>query len=312
MNTSAPARSRVIVCVGTYRRNEPLAALLRSVEAAAEHARDRAAVGVVVVDDNPDGAARPVVDGFAGRFELGVHYRHVGRGNISLVRNAAIDAGIELGDWIAMTDDDCEAEPQWLTAMLDVQATYAADCVTGPCPVTVPAGSPAWLTEQPFLDEGGLVGNDGAVMRLAATHNSMISTAWLREHPEHRFEPRLGVVGGEDTVFYGLAYRKGLSIRWAEKAVVRATEGASRTTYRYRLRVAFWLGNTSAVTNLELGSATRTRLVMWGVKAVLRGASRPARRLLARQSPQWRYSLTVVAKGVGQALGAAGVRHRHH
>ena len=62
--------------------NEPLATLLESILVAADAVADLAAVGMIVVDDNPDGAAKAVVDRFEGRFELGIHYRHVGLGNI--------------------------------------------------------------------------------------------------------------------------------------------------------------------------------------------------------------------------------------
>ena len=110
-------RTTIAVYVATYRRNEPLATLLESILVAADAVADLAAVGMIVVDDNPDGA-KAVVDRFEGRFELGIHYRHVGLGNISIVRNIGLDAGIELAEWVAMTDDDCVVSPQWLAELL--------------------------------------------------------------------------------------------------------------------------------------------------------------------------------------------------
>lgn len=56
----------VYVC--TFRRNELLRRLLRSLAASAAQVGDAASVGVVVVDDNRDGAARPVLDEFEGTF----------------------------------------------------------------------------------------------------------------------------------------------------------------------------------------------------------------------------------------------------
>lgn len=306
------ARTTVVLCVGTYRRNEPLAVLLDSVLVAAEHAKDLAAVGAVVVDDNADGRAREVVDRYAGRFELGIEYRQVGKGNISLVRNEAIEAGIAMGEWLAMTDDDCEVSPQWITDLVTMQRRTGVDVVTGQCHTRVPAGSPAWLTEQPFLDEGPLAFEDGAEVDVAGTHNSLISSAWLRAHPEHRFEPRLGVVGGEDMVFFRTAARLGMRIRFSTTAEVWGNESVERTTFAYRRRVAFWLGNTMAVTTQELGTASRPRVALRGAKTSVMGALRPMQRLVRRQSPQWRYALTQVLQGAGQVAGAAGLRHRHH
>ena len=113
----------VAVSICTYNRHEPLARLLESLVVNAKRLAGRASVGVVVVDDSADGNARHVVERFADRFELGLSYRISGRQNIALARNMALETAIDLGDWIAMTDDDCEAAPDWLEALLDLHAS---------------------------------------------------------------------------------------------------------------------------------------------------------------------------------------------
>jgi succinoglycan biosynthesis protein ExoM len=306
------ARTSIAVYVATYRRNEPLARLLESILVAAEAVDERAAVGMIVVDDNPDGAAKGVVDRYEGRFELGIHYRHVGLGNISLVRNLGLEAGIELGEWVAMTDDDCVVSPQWLSELLAVQRRTSADAVTGPCELRLPEGSPSWLTDQPFLDEGLMRAVDGAEMPVAATHNSMVSSDWFRRHPEVRFDPDLGVLGGEDMVMFRTAARLGLRIHFSAAGVVYGHESADRTTLRYRLRINYWLGNTECVTNLALGSSTRPQLLVRGIRRLLTALARPFGRLAHRQPPQWRFGLALIAQSAGLILGALGVRRDHH
>lgn len=309
---SGADRTSVAVYVGTFRRNEPLAQLIDSILVAADRIAGRAAVGMIVVDDNPDGAAKEVVEQFDGRFELGIHYRHVGLGNISLVRNAGLDAGIELAEWVAMTDDDCIVSPDWLAELLAVQERTGADAVTGPCVLRIPPGSPSWMTDQPFLDEGLMLSDDGAEMPVAATHNSMVSSAWFRRHPDLRFDPELGVVGGEDMVLFRTAARHGLRIHFAADALVYGYESADRTTFRYRLRSNYWLGNTECVTNLALGLASRPRLVLRGGRLLLTGVTRPFRRLIRREPPQWRFALALAAQSAGLVLGAFGLRRAHH
>ncbi len=311
-NDATHGRTRVAVYVGTYKRNEPLRLLLESVVRAADEVRERATVAMIVVDDNPDGAARPVVEAFENRFEGGVHYRHVGKGNISLVRNTGLDAGLELGDWIAMTDDDCEVNPLWLAAFLDVQQRTGADALTASCKLRVPPGSASWLTDEPFLDDGQIDEADGTEMKIAATNNSMISSSWLRAHPDIRFEPELGVLGGEDMVFYGTAHRAGLQIRFAADGFVYGNESAQRSTFKYRVRSSYWLGNTICVTNLWLKSATRQRLVLRGIRMFARAIARPVTRLIRRESPQFRYAIASVAQSCGVILGALGLRRAHH
>lgn len=297
---------------GTYKRPEPLVAMLESILVAAAVVSDRATVAMIVVDDNPDGSAQETVATFAGRFEQGIHYFHVGEGNISLVRNVGLDQGVKHGDWVAMTDDDCEVDPQWLQALLDVQARTNADAVTGTCRLRVPAGSPAWLSEQPFFEEGRVSQVDGAAMSIAATNNSMVRSQWLVDHPDVRFDPELGVLGGEDMVFFGTAQRAGLRIHFAEGAVVFGNESRERATFAYRLKSSYWLGNTICVTNLKLGTASRLRLFVRGVRSLGRSIVRPASQLVRKQPAQWRYTAAMVTRSVGIILGALGLRKSHH
>ena len=160
-------------------------------------------MGVVVVDDSADGNARNVVEPYRDRFELGVDYRISGKQNISIARNLAINAAAEMADWIAMTDDDCEPVVEWLEALLETQQRIGVDAITGMMVRLAPPGSPSWLIDEPFLKVGlECFPNDGELVTTAATHNSMISSRWLKEHPTVRFQPELGVVGGEDMVFY--------------------------------------------------------------------------------------------------------------
>lgn len=312
LRPTTTGRATVMVCVGTYRRNEPLAVLIDSLIVSAAAAAEVAAVGLVVVDDNPDGSARSVADRYDGRFELGVHYRHVGRGNISLVRNCGLETGIGLADWVVLTDDDCETTSPWLTELVRAQQATDADTVTGPCIMRVPPGSPQWLQDQPFLNVGSIEFPDGAELEIAGTNNSLIRSAWLVAHPQHRFDPRLGVVGGEDMVFFRGAHDLGMRIRFAAGAVVYGNEPLARTTFRYRLHVGYWLGNTMAVTNQELGLATRPRLIARSAKILVDAAIRPAGRLARAKPPHLRFAITRAAQAVGMFLGAMGVRKAHH
>lgn len=306
------SRTSVIVAVCTYDRNEPLRVLLDALVVAAVEVRDRAEVGVVVVDDNADGKARPVVDDYAGVFALGIHYRVSGKRNISLARNIAIETAAGLGEWIAMTDDDCEPVPGWLRAHLDTEERTGADAVTGPMLARVPAGSPDWIEEQPFFEDQLLTFADGTWADTAATNNSMLRSSFVRDHPEIRFRPELGVVGGEDMVFYRTAHRAGLRIVFAADAAVWANEPMSRATLKHQLSYRFWLGNTEYVTNRALGDASNPRIVLRGVNGLRRALLRSFVRLARGQRPQWRYSLACALRAVGLLLGPLGVRLRHH
>ncbi len=270
-------------------------------------------VGVVVVDDNPDGRAREVVDSFATSFDGGIRYRQLGEGNISLVRNAAIEEALALGaDWIAMTDDDCVPTERWLSAYLDAVSRTGASAFTSTCHLAAPDGAPSWLTDEPFLTHGTWHFEDDQMVPTGATNNSFLDAGWLREHDDVRFDERLGVVGGEDMVFYRSAVRHGLDVRFVADAVVVGHEPASRATFHHQLRAALWTGNTRHVTEETLGDTTRPRSFARGGMDIARGLVRSLTRLLRGRPPQLRFALARCAEGLGLVLGAAGVRIKHH
>lgn len=309
MSTSTE-RLKIAVAVCTYKRNDDLAVLLRSLARCARVIRGRAAVGVAVVDDTAEGGARGVAEAAAQSFELGVNYRISGRQNISLARNLAIETAMEMGDLVVMTDDDCEAPEEWLAELLDARERTGADVVTGRMVRRVPSGSPRWLTEEPFLELGVEEPPEGASMDMAATFNSMISARWLRDHPHIRFDPEFGVIGGEDMVFYRAARKEGLEIRYCEKAFVFENEPPARANLKYQLYVHFWHGNSAVLAMMANGSP-RWRMFIHSGASIARAAWRPIRRLAGRQNPQWRYFLAMSLHGLGKLVGVFDIRISH-
>lgn len=298
------------VAICTYRRNDLLTRLLDGLIVCADRLGDRASIGIVLVDDTPDGLARPVAEAFAGRFKLGLQYRISGRKNISLARNLAIETAMEVADWTIMTDDDCEPPPEWLESLLEAQQRTKVDAVTGRMVRRVPDGSPRWITDQPFLELGVEELADGATMTSAATFNTMISSAWLKSHADVRFDPHFGVVGGEDMVFFRAARAAGLTISFSERGFVYENEPADRATFGYQLYVYFWHGNSAALSSIQSGMS-RWRMFVHGAASLMRALVRPFPRLARNRPAQWRFALAQALHSVGKLLGSAGVRIEH-
>lgn len=302
----------VAACVCTYRRNEPLRRLLTRLAEMAAASADRFQLGLVVVDDNPGGTAEAVVHEFEGRFPLGVHYRTAGHQNISMGRNIALATGGSFADVIVMTDDDCLPDPGWIDALLTTRAATSADAVSGPMLVSLPPGAPAWLTKQGVFDDEQEQHRDGAVIGLGQTNNCLLSSAWLAAHPDHRFDPEFGRIGGEDMVFFRGAVRLGLRSVHSAAAIVRADEPLDEVTVRGLVTSRFWWGNSEAITNLQLGDATRARLAARGTRRVGRAMLRPPANLLRLRPPHLRAAIIAASRGGGMVVGALGKRVNHH
>jgi succinoglycan biosynthesis protein ExoM len=312
MNSSIRTTIAVVIC--TYNRNEALTTLLEALLACVRIVKERAAIGVVVVDDSTDERARAVVARFEGQFELGITYCYSGQQNISGARNLAIETGSKMADWTTMIDDDCEPMPEWLAALLDVQQRTGADAVTGPMIRRVPAGSPTWLTGEPFLELSREHNRDrfedGAQLAIAWTGNSMISSRWLKNHPTIRFLTELGVTSGEDAVFFRTAQTAGLRIHWSQRAIVYENEPPSRATLSYQLRSFFWYGNTSYVTSTRTGTPP-IRMFLHGLYSLGKAFVRPIVRLFRGERPQLRYCLALVLLAIGVIIGFFGIRLNH-
>ena len=303
----------VAVYVCTYRRNGPLARMLDSLEVSAERAGPGVALGVIVIDDNPDGSAREVVERSTRSFPLGLHYRHIGSGNIAAARNAGLETAMELGQWVAMVDDDQTVVPEWLEEMVGVQRRTGADAVTAPVYPRFPDEAPSFLTTERFADLWGTpIKDDGAPVTDLQTANSMIRTSFLADHPAVRFSADLGSTGGEDMVFYRAALDAGLRGHYSRNAVNWEYYEGRRATWRYQLWRSLWHGNTMAVTELRAGRAGRPRLVARALKRGLTAAVvAPVDRARRGEPARLRYSLTESLLAVGLLLGVVGVRLDH-
>lgn len=300
---------RVAVCVCTYRRPEALRRLLDRLVAVARDAGAAARIGVVVVDDDPDGSARLTADRYRNDFELGVAYVHSAAGNISVARNHAIRRGSEVGTWLALIDDDCLPDVGWVRELLVVARGHDADAVSGACVDEPPPGAPSWLTREPFLDDLSS-GTDGEVIEIGPLKNTLVSAPFLRAH-DLGFDVAMGHAGGEDVLFFNQLARAGARHRFAAAAVVREQVPPERATLGYQLGRRFWYGNTEAITMIATGRASRARVVAGGVKLVGLGIAEPVRQALGRRSPRWRWNLSEILRGIGRVLGALGIKVRH-
>jgi glycosyltransferase involved in cell wall biosynthesis len=307
-----PTPTAVAVVMCTYRRNDLLARLLARIAEISGAGGDRYQVGVVVVDDNPGGTAEPVLEPFRDTFPLGIHYRRSGQQNISLGRNLAIEAGAEFGDLIAMTDDDCRPDPGWIDELLAAREATGADAVSGPLVTELPPDAPRWVVAQGVYDDVHDPIVDLADLPIGQTNNCLLDVAWLRAHPDHRFDPHYGRIGGEDMVFFSGAVARGMRSVHAARAVVRQLEPLADLRYPAMLRARFWWGNSEGVTNLANGTAGRGRLAARGLRRVAAALLGPGGRLARRQPPPLRGAVVQAAHGAGLVAGALGLRIRHH
>jgi hypothetical protein len=269
------AGSRAMVAVLTFRRTELLPGLLAAVTAQAGTLEPPAEV--LVVDNDPAGSAREVVTGWAGD---GVRYVHEPRPGISAARNRALDEARD-ADVLVFIDDDETPAPDWLARLTGAWQEWGCAAVAGPVPPSFPGPVDPWVLGSGVFDRPERV--SGALVPGAGAGNLLVDVAQVRALAL-RFDERLGLTGGEDTLFTHTLVRRGGRIRWCAEAVAVEAVPEDRLTRRWARQRSFRSAGSWSRAEVLLadGATARCRLraavlakamvkVTWAGLAVLAG-----------------------------------------
>lgn len=234
MTISSAESLRVDICVCTFRRPF-LAETLKSI---ANLNRDRLSVRVIIADNDFVPSAAPLVELIARQFPLEITYLHAPEANISVARNACLDAAD--GTFVAFVDDDETVEPDWLRELVDRAVGAAADVVLGPVQAQYEEGTPVWMRDGDFHSTAP-VAVSGEI-RTGYTCNVLVR--WNEIARSQRFNPALGRSGGEDTEFFYRLFDLGLKFVEAPAAIVREPVPPSRAGLGWLLRRRLRSGQT--------------------------------------------------------------------
>lgn len=241
---------RVDVTICTYRRDFVTRTLL-SIEAAERPAE--ADIAIVVADNDATPSAEARVRDAASRMTLPVRYIHAPKGNISIARNAGLDASE--ADWLVFLDDDEEVDPDWLMALFARQRETGADAVFGCSRANYGADAPGWIIRGDFHSQYPV--SRAGVVETGHTCNALLrwgDVPWRNE----RFALERGRSGGEDTEFFFRLRRKGARYAIAETSVVREDVPPARLALGWLLRRRFRIGQSYAAS--AEGSGARVKL----------------------------------------------------
>ncbi len=239
MNTASPLP--VVIGVCTFRRPS-LAETLTSLVGLDLLGHE---VMVVVADNDDTPSALPLVAGFAAGPSMTVRHVHAPSRNISIARNAILDASRAAGArYLAFLDDDEVATPGWLAALLQRQAETGAAAVVGPVRAFYKPDAPKWMQRGAVHDTRLDPGPKG-MLRDGYTSNVLLDLG-APGLEGLTFDLGRGRTGGEDTAFFRALLAAGGTIAWTPAAVVQETVPEDRATLRWLLRRRYRMGQTHA------------------------------------------------------------------
>jgi succinoglycan biosynthesis protein ExoM len=242
--------------VCTFRRD----ALDRTLESIAR--QGAAPIRVVVADNDETAAAEARIRALGARLGLDLDYRHAPARNISVARNACLDAAG--ADWLLFIDDDELAEPGWLAAMTREAASGRWDVVLGPVDAVYSDSAPEWMRKGAFHSTRPVV-REGQI-DTGYSGNALIRLEFVRRHGL-RFDPALGRSGGEDVDFFYRLRDAGGRIGFAEDARALEPVPEGRASLRWLLVRTFRAGQTHGARLTRLKPRAAQRLLQAGLAA---------------------------------------------
>ncbi|MEM1106039.1 MAG: glycosyltransferase [Pseudomonadota bacterium] len=204
----------LVICVPTFRRNGPLAEVLAALQAQAAPAPGDVSVRLLVIDNNPDGRARAVVEA-AGPGAYPVAYLHETQPGVAHVRNRALQA-CQGDQFLAFIDDDELPADGWIAALWQRLEESGAAAVFGSVEARFEGTPPAWMASGAFHAKPVL--QDGPRLKPGGTDNCLIDLDVVRRHGL-TFDGALSLVGGEDTLFFDALLQRGEALADAAGAV---------------------------------------------------------------------------------------------
>jgi succinoglycan biosynthesis protein ExoM len=225
----------------------------------------------IIVADNDDGpTAAAEIARIVATHPLPVRYLHAPARNISVARNAILEASLAAGvRYLAFIDDDETATAGWLAALLKHQSSTGSAAVLGPVSAVYGPGAPLWMQRGAVHDIRPEFDREGRVKE-AYTSNVLIDLA-VPVLRDLRFDPALGKTGGEDTAFFRALMAAGGAITFAPDALVHETVPADRAALRWLLRRRYRMGQTHASLMME-GGGMPARMVAVALAAAKVGA----------------------------------------
>ncbi len=260
---------------------------------------------LLVVDNDPDGGAAPVI---AEVSDPRLRYVHERQPGLSAVRNRAINeaTGSRL---LAFMDDDGRPAPGWLRHLVERWSVEQPASIAGRVVENYESQPEPWIVAGKFFNRPTYP--TGTEVPAAAAGNILLDLADIRMS-RVSFDSRFGLSGAEDTMLTRQLTAAGHRIVWCDESKVVDQVPTSRLNRRWLLQRAWSHGNSATLVERALAKSTldslRIRVIAMGggLIRVAFGAARYALGVLTFNNRHKAKGLRLAFRGAGMAAGATG------
>ncbi len=223
----------ISVLIPTFRRPDSFLRAAQSVFAQ----RGVADIELIAVDNSPEGSALGAFEQLAREAPIPFRWTHAPVTGVAQARNAAFT--LARGDLLAWLDDDQEATPDWLAALVAVRQATGAQSVFGPVRARARKGAAnASFFEQLYSRSGG--DGSGTIAGYHGVGNSLQPRRMFGAGAP--FDTDADRDEDEGERLFSSWSEAGAMFAWAADAVAIEHLGAERTRLAYSLKRAFVAG----------------------------------------------------------------------
>jgi len=301
-------QARIAICICTRQRPGSLRRTLDELNRL-ELRSPQPEVRLLVVDNDPSGSARPVVEAAGERSRWPMDYLVEPSAGIPFARNRCLLA-TEDADRIAFIDDDEIPSPQWLQRLNEALDRYGAQVAAGPVESILPEPVPEWVRQGDFFRHAEWP--DGSFIDVAFTGNVLFRREILAAVSPW-FDERMALTGGSDANFFRRVTAAGFRIVWVAGAVVQEEVPASRMTVSWILKRQFRVGSVMTLNRRQIGGVGKALplTLAAGARALLVGGSQSALGVFAGKHLLVK-GLGWLAYGAGLMAGLRGVSYQEY
>lgn len=242
----------ITIAILTFKRPYTLLSALTAV--ADQAASLPAAIDILVVDNDSQHSAEEVV--MSVEAGVPVHYLCEPTPGIAAARNAALRMASK-ARLLIFFDDDQTPEVGWLANLVEHWERARCVAVAGPVLSQLPDPVPSpWVVASGVFDRTRYV--TGTHKSGAGAGNLLLDMDFLRHHGL-KFDAKLGLQGGEDTLLTHEIVAVGGVIEWCDEAVATEQVPPERVTHGWMRRRSFRAGTSWSRAELRTANSTSRR-----------------------------------------------------
>ncbi len=241
-------KCEIDICICTFQRPH-IVETLKSI--AAMQIDPDWSLRVIIADNDETPSSKATIMPLEKELPFALIYIHAPARNISIARNACLDAA--KAPLVAFIDDDEIVDENWLGEMLARLDATNADAVIGPVKAIYQESCPRWVKEGDYHSRAAVY-VDGKIVTGYTANVLFDQTA--KPFKDKRFRLELGRTGGEDSTFLKEAYLDGAKIEYAANAIVTEIIPHERTTFSWLAKRRFREGQTHGLMLQEMQKAS--------------------------------------------------------